>query len=221
MMPMGGTSLFGGLVGLVIVVAILALAAGGALSGSDLLNPKTSDAIWQEKTQAVQSKAAKDATDLEAYRAQKTAEIEKTNSDLASYKAIQAAKVQAEQEKIRQDVEARQRKLEQDLALARRAQEALMTGVKWAILVLSAGVAAFLGQLGYCRLMLARAQTAQYDLWRNPAYREEARRQARQKEVGDREVALAWQSAAQKPTVGGNGKHPPKYGPEPVKALQR
>ena len=44
MMTTSSTSLFGGLVGLMIVVTVLARVAGVALSGTDWLDPNTSTA---------------------------------------------------------------------------------------------------------------------------------------------------------------------------------
>jgi hypothetical protein len=205
------------MVGLVVIVALLALVAGGALSGSDLLNPKTSDAIALEKRLAAESKAAKDATDLQAYQAQKAAEIEKANSDLANYQAIQAAKAQAELDRIRSEAEAYQRKLEQDLMLARLTTYTLLAGGTLTSLVLGIGATIFLRQLGRSRLILARAQAAQSDPWRNTTFRAEAKRQARANELAVLESAAVWQAIARRSAAGGNGKKPPE--PECVKAM--
>lgn len=146
MISTGGSSLFGGLVGLVVVVALLALVAGAALSGNDLLNPHTSEAIKQEKLLAAQSKAEtealerklqsaqteaelarirqeiearsqKEAADLEAYRAQKEAEKDKAAFDLANYKAQEAIRLQAELARLQAEIRSRERELEQNLAL--------------------------------------------------------------------------------------------------------
>jgi hypothetical protein len=218
MSPMNSSSVFGGMVGLVVIVAVLALVAGGALSGSDLLNPTTSDAIAHEKKLAADSKAAKDAADLEAYQAQKAAEIEKANSDLANYQAIQAAKAQAELDRIRSEAEAYQRKLEQDLMLARLTTHALLAGGTLTSLVLGIGATIFLRQLGRSRLILARVQAAQSDPWRNTTFRAEAKRQARATELAMLGSAVVWQ-AAHKFSPNGDGKRWPKY--EPAETMQR
>jgi hypothetical protein len=207
-----------GLVGIILVVAAIAAVAGLAISGTDLLNPKTSDAIWQEKTQAVQSKTAKDAIDLEAYRAQKAAEIEKGALDVANYKAVQAARAQAEQDKIRLDVQARERELAQNLELARQIRYVAWAVGALAILIVSVGVAVCLIQLGHSRLALAQAQATQANPWHNPTWRTEQIRGARKIEAVERESALVWR-AAQKAVVGGNGKHPPKD--EPLESVGR
>lgn len=218
MSPMSSSSVFGAIAFMVILATVVALVAGLSLASNDVFNPNTSSAAALEKKLAAEGKAAKDAVDLDAYRAQKAAEVEKKNFDLANYKTVEAAKVQAEMDKIRLEVITQQSKSEQDLTFAQQINAAWTTGIQWALKILSVGVAACLGLLGYSRLVLAQAQATQSDPWHNPVFRVAARNQARKNEQARHEAVLAWQAAAQKSTISGNGKKPPKQ--EPIKAMQ-
>ncbi|HLF29016.1 MAG TPA: hypothetical protein VJG32_22035 [Anaerolineae bacterium] len=219
MMPITGSSLFSGLVGVVVIVAILALVAGAALSGNDLLNPNTSDAKAQEKNQATQSRSEKDEIDLEAYRTQKAVEAEKMNLDLENYKAIQVAHTQAEQDKFRLEVEAQKQEFDQalvhqqeqaelDIAFARLARYILLGVGALAISVVSVGLTACLIRFSRSRWAPAQTPTAHADIWSDPIWRAEQIRLARAQEVAQRQTALVREVAIQGSSSDGNGRYP-------------
>ena len=94
-----------GLIGIVLVVAIIAATAGWALCDSDLLNYNTSAAAARAQDQKTQEQTQRAAIDLQYYE------------------AIQATRIQAEQEKLRLELEARQRELDQNLAYQHKRTE--------------------------------------------------------------------------------------------------
>ncbi len=214
MMTTSGTSLFGGLVSLVIVVAILALVAGVALSGSDLLNPNTSTANAEAINRATRSKSEQEAID----------------------RKLQEARVEAELNRIRQETEARQRESEQALGLAVQRQQhelaqaelrnqvinsllpTMAVTVMIAVLIISGGLTYYLIQSGRSRWGMAKAQSptrvTNVDAWHDPAWRAQQINMARSNEVAQHWAELARQ-ATSKPAPGGNGQHPPTS--EPVK----
>ena len=202
--PMSSSSVFGGLVGLMVLVAILALVAGGALSGSDLLNPKTSDAMARERLLAAQSKAEKDALEIK----------------------LQTARAEAELIKIRQETEARQRENEQagefaaqrhqyELAQAQRRDDIVASLLPkvigagaLALLAICGGLTYYLIQAGNSRLVSAQAKIVPVSQIRRACTNELAKR-----------IATLPKQTDPRPTPSGNGKHPPQY--EPAGATHR
>jgi hypothetical protein len=208
MMTTSSTSLFGGLVGLVVVVAILALVAGAALSGSDLLNPNTSAANAEAINRATQSKLEQEALD----------------------RKLQEARVEAELNRIRQETVARQRESEQALELAIQRQQHELAQVERrdqvinsvlpmmavammiAVLIVSSGLTYYLIQSGRSRWGMAKAQSPRrvtnVDTWHDPAWRAQQINRARANEVAQHWAESARQ-ATSKPAPGGNGQPPP------------
>jgi len=202
--PMSSSSVFGGMVGLMVLVAVLALVAGAALFGSDLLNPKTSDAIAQEKILAAQSKAEQEA--------------------LA--RKLQADRAEAELAKIRQETEALQRASNQaleiaaqrhqyELAQAQRRDEVVLSLLPivigagaLALLAVCGGWAYYLVQAGNSRLVSAQAKAVPVPQIRRACTNEMAER-----------IATLTKQIDQKPTPSGNGRHPPEH--EPAGTAQR
>lgn len=222
-MMTSGTSLFGGLVGLVVVVAILALVAGAALSGSDLLNPKTSAAAAEAITQAMQSKSEKEALDRRLLEAQVEAEVDKMNQETAARQrqsllalAFSAQRQQYELDRFHLETEAKQRESEQALELAARRQQHELEQVErrnqvvnWvlpatavsamiAVLITSGGLTFYLIQSGRSRGGTAQARSSaratNVDAWHDPAWRAEQINLARVREVSQRWLELAQQA---------------------------
>ena len=236
MMTTSSTSLFGGLVGLVIVVAILALVAGAALSGSDLLNPNTSAANAEAITHATESKSEKEALDRRLLEAQVEAEEKRIRqetvarqreSDRAFALAVQLQK--HELDRIHQEAVAQQRESEQALGLAAQRQQheleqeerrnqvinsvlpAMAVSVIMAVLIISGGLTYYLVRSGRSRGGMAEAQlptrTPNVDPWHDPAWRAEQINIARVNEVARRWAKLARQ-AASRSASGGHGGPP-------------
>ena len=200
-----------GLLGIVVVIAIIGAISGLALSETDLLNFNTSAAEARIRELEAQLQAEKAASDQELYQAEIAAQIEQVASDLESHKAIESARVQAEKDKIRLEVTARQHKLDQDLALARLTRFAALIVMTLATLIVSVGLTVFLIQYGRSRLVLAQAEAThtQAAPWHVSTWRAEQIRRAREREVAEREAALG-QQTTRKPGSGGNGRHRPK-----------
>ena len=199
-----------GLIGIVLVVVLIGIIAGLAISGSDLLNYNTNAAAARAQDQKTQEQSQRAAVDLQYY------------------KAIQAARTESEKEILRLELEARQHELEQNLALQReRAEQDLelarltryvvLAVGPLATLIVCIGLTAFLIQYGRSLLVLAQNEAARAALWHAPAWRAEQIRLAREREGAERETALA-QQTARRPATGGNGRHPPKS--EPVKGTE-
>jgi len=201
-----------GLIGIVLVVALIGTVAGLALAGTDLLNSNTSAAAARAQDQETWAQTQKAAIDLKLQQAKSEAEIEKITSDLETYEAIQAAQAQAEKDKIGLEVVARQRELDQNLAFTRLTRFAILAVATLATLIVSAGLATFLVQWGRSQWVLAQAKAAQAVAWHVPAWRAEQVRHARARERAERKAALG-QQAVSKSATGGNGKHPPKGRP--------
>lgn len=212
-MVMNSTPL-SGLIGIVLVVALIGTAAGLALAGTDLLNSNTSAAAARAQDQETWAQAQETSIDLKLHRAEKEAEIAKIASDLETYEAIQAAQAQAEKDKIRLEVVARQRELDQNLAFTRLTRFVILAVATLATLIVSAGLATSLVQWSRSRyrLPLTQAEAAQAAAWHVPAWRAEQIRHARARESAGRKAALG-QQAVSKSATGGNGKHPPKGWP--------
>ncbi|KPL20467.1 MAG: hypothetical protein AMJ93_11885 [Anaerolineae bacterium SM23_84] len=196
-----------GLIGIVLVVAIIAATAGWALCDSDLLNYNTSAAAARAQDQKTQEQTQRAAIDLQYYE------------------AIQATRIQAEQEKLRLELEARQRELDQNLAyqhkrtereleLARLTRYVLLAVGSLAILIMSIGPTVFLIQHSHSRSLVARAEAeaAQTALWHIPAWRVEQIRRAREREIRERETAMG-QQAIERSATGGNGRNAPRNQP--------
>ncbi len=193
-----------GLLGIVVVIALIGAISGLALSGTDLLNFNTSAAEAHIREMEAQLQA------------------DKTAIDLQYYKAIQAARTESEKEELRLELEAQKRKLEQELAhqrarneldlvLARLTRYVVLTVGALATLMVSVGLAIFLIQYGRSRLVLAQAEVTHTHAasWHVPAWRAEQIRRAREREVAEREVAMGQQTTGKSGT-GDNGRHPPK-----------
>jgi len=217
-MVMNSTPL-SGLIGIIVVVVLIGTVAGLALADTDLLNFNTSAAAARAQDQETQLQGQKATSDMELYQAENAATIEKVRSDLANYKAIQAAHTQAEKDKIGLEVTARQRELDQNLALARLTRLVGLTVVALAALIVIGGLGIFLIQYGRSRVLLAQAQTTQATMWDNPIWRTEQIRQARAREILERQAALGQQAIGQS-TTGGNGRYPPESEPTQVDAEQ-
>ncbi len=207
--PMSSSSVFGGMIGLVLIVAVLALMAGLALSGTDLLNPTSSDAAARAKNQITSNKERRDALDLEVYQVQKENEMTKSAADLEAYKAVQAARAKAEQKKAQLEVEALQHRMEQELELARLTRYVLLAIGTLITLIASAGAVVRLVLFSRSRWALAPAQVAHVDPWRDAEWRAQQVRRARENELAERGAAAVCR-AVQEPAVSGNGKHSPE-----------
>lgn len=189
-----------GLVSIIGVVAVIAALGALGVSGSDMLNPNTSGAAARAK-------------DLETSLKEQQAAI-----DMKNYEAVQTARTQAEQEKIRLEVDARQRELEQsltlsreravqDMELARLTRYALSIAGALAILIVSIGLTFGLIRYSLNRWTAAQPQVVYADPWDNLAWKTEQIRHARNIEVAERESARIWRDA-QKPKVSGDGRKP-------------
>ena len=189
-----------GLVSLVIVIAVIAALGALGISGSDILRPNTSAAEARAKDQETKLKDQKAAIDMK------------------SYETIQTARTQAEQEKIRLEVEARQRELEQsltlqreraaqDMELVRLTRYALSLAGALAVLIASVGLTVCIIRFSLSRWVPAQPQVVYADPWHDHAWRTDQIRHAHRIEMAERGSALVWR-AARKPTVSGNGRHP-------------
>jgi len=194
-----------GLVSLVVVIAVIAALGALGISGSDILRPNTS---------AAEARARDQETKLKD---------QKANIDMKSYETIQTARTLAEQEKIRLEVEARQRELEQTLALQREraAQDmelahlthyALSVAAALAVLIVSVGLTVCIIRFGLSRWVTAQPQVVYADPWHDHAWRTDQIRHAHEIEMAERGSVLIWRTA-QRPTVRGNGRHPPEDKP--------
>lgn len=201
-----------GLVSLVIVIAVIAALGALGISRSDILRPNTSAAEARAKDQETKLKDQKAAIDMK------------------SYEAIQAARAQAEQEKIRLEVDARQRELEQsltlqreraaqDMELVRLTRYALSLAGALAVLIASVGLTVGMIRLSLSRWVPARPQVVYADPWDNHAWKAEQICHAQEVEMAERRSALVWR-AARRPTVNGNGRHPPESRPVEATGLK-
>jgi hypothetical protein len=172
-----------GLIGIVLVVALIGTIAGLALAGTDLLNSNTSAAAARAQDQETWAHAQHAAIDLKLQQAKSEAEIEKITSDLENYRAIQAAQAQAERDKLKLEVAAQQRELNQNLAFTRLTRFVTLAVITLATLIVSVGLATFLVQWGRSRYWLpsTQAEAAQAAAWHVPAWRAERIRRARER----------------------------------------
>jgi len=194
--------------GLFIVVVVLALVAGLAVFGNDLLNPDTSAAKADAIRQVTQSKANKEA--IEWAQAQQKEAIEWD-------KAQQAAAFQQRQSDQTLELEAQRNQYE----LAQMGQRdqivnswspAVLAVTLVATLVLSAALAYFLIRSGAARAQApvrvqvqalvavqaparTRALAAQTESWNDLDWRTEQIHKARASEATERWVELARQAA--------------------------
>ncbi len=99
-----------GLLGIVVVIAVIGAISGLALSGTDLLNFNSSAAEAHIRELEAQLQADRAAIDLQYYE------------------AIQAARTELEKEELRLELEAQKRKLEQELAHQR---EVALARLQW------------------------------------------------------------------------------------------
>jgi hypothetical protein len=193
-----------GLLGIVVVIAMIGVVSGVAISGTDLLNFNTSAAEARILEMDAELQSKKDAIDLQYYE------------------AIQAARTESEKEALRLELKAQKDGLEQelahqraqdelDLALARPTRYVVLAVGTLAALIVSVGLAVFLIQYGRSRLVSAQAEAthAQAAPWDVYAWRAEQVRRAREREIADRMRTMG-QQTTREPDTGGNGKHPPK-----------
>ena len=193
-----------GMLGIIVVIAMIGVISGVAISGTDLLNFNTSAAEARIREMEAQLETDKDAIDLQYH------------------KAIQAARTESEEEALRLELEAQKARLEQelahqraqdelDLALARPTRYVVLAVGTLAVLIVSVGLAVFLIQYGRSRLVSAQAEAthAQAAPWDVYAWRAEQIRRAREREITERMRAMDQQTTGE-PGTGGNGKHPPK-----------
>jgi len=193
-----------GLLGIVVVIAMIGAISGVALSGTDLLNFNTSASEARIREMEAEFQSKKDAIDLQYYA------------------AIQAAQTESEKEALRLELKAKKNMLEQELAhkraqdeldleLARPTRYVVLAIGTLTALILSVGLAIFLIQYGRSRLVLAQAEAthAHAAPWDVYAWRAEQIRRAREREIAERMRAMD-QQTTREPGTGGNGKHPSK-----------
>ena len=193
-----------GMLGIIVVIAMIGVISGVAISGTDLLNFNTSAAEARIQEMEAELQLEKDAIDLQYYE------------------AIQAAQTESEKEALRLELEAQKDRLEQelahqraqdelDLALARPTRYVVLAVGTLTALIVSVGLAVFLIQYGRSRLVSAQAEAthAHAAPWNVPAWRAEQIRHAREREIAERMHAMD-QKITREPGTGGNGNHPPK-----------
>jgi cytochrome c-type biogenesis protein CcmH/NrfG len=169
------------IVGLVIVVVIIGIVLGLAVSGTDLLNPKTSAAKRDELAEKIRHEA--ELNRLEEQRI--AAEIEREN-------------------------EHRQQKMELDLKLWPIRVYALTAGAM-ALVIVAIGVAILLARLGYRWSGLAQQTSRptadqNEDVWKVRAYRDTRIQMARDNERYSRE-ALSPKPVTQDQFASGDDGH--------------
>lgn len=191
-----------GLVSLVIVIAVIAALGALGISGSDILNPNTSIATARAKDQETRLRDQKAAIDMK------------------NYEIIQNARTQAEQDKVRLEVEARQSELEQtlvlqrgraaqDMELARLTHYALSVAGALAVLIVSVGLTVGVIRFSLSRWATTQPQVVYADPWHDHTWRTDQIHRARGIEMAERGSALVWQTTW-KSTVSGNGRKPPE-----------
>ena len=194
--------------GLFIVVIVLALMAGLAVFGNDLLNPDTSAAKADAIRQVTQGKANKEAIDWANAQQKQAIELDK---------AQQAAAFQQRQSDQTLELQAQRNQAE----LAQMGQRdqimnswspAIVAVILVATLVLSAALAYFLIRSGAARAQAPvkvqvqalvavqspariRALAAQIESWNNLDWRTEQIHKARANEAAERWMELARQAA--------------------------
>ena len=175
-----------GLLGIVVVIAIIGAISGLALSETDLLNFNTSAAEARIR-------------ELEA-RSEREALQRKLDQDLAH-----------QREQAKQNLVHQREQATQNLWLARLTRYVALIVGALATLIVSVGLTVFLIQYGRSRLVLAQAEAThtQAAPWHVSTWRAEQIRRAREREVAEREAALG-QQTTRKPGSGGNGRHRPK-----------
>ncbi len=188
------TSVTSALVGLVVVMLVAGLVMGLAFTGTDLLNPRTSEARANEMNQATEYQAQMDAIDLEHHQW----ELE--------------AQAAAQEEQLHQETEFQGQRQEQELAHQRKRDALRLTllQIREGVL-LGAGVLALLsvgGGLTFYLVSLGRrAQRLQRDPWQSPEWRENMRRLAQANERLLRHLESSRRSPDKEVAGGGNGRH--------------
>lgn len=174
---------YAGLVGIIVVLLVAGLVIGLAISNTDLVNPNS---------RAVESRAR----DLEIQAAAQKAEI-----DLTYYRAVRTA----DQEKLQLDINAKQRELEQNLRLAELSHYVLLGAGGLSLLIVSTGITVFLILCGRNRITRPNTLTVCSEgTWRDPNWRAEQIRLAREREHKIHQIDLAQEMTANVST-GGNG----------------
>jgi len=190
------SSITNAVVVLVIVIVVIGLLLGVAVSGSDWVNPKTAEAKWEQINEQTRHQQALNELEESRLEQQIAFEIER-----------QRARQEAELKLIQRGTDVKLKAME--------IREQALTGAGVvAVAILSVGVAAMLGLLGYRWSGMgqpgSRSATAlSEDNWKSKAYRDARIEIARANEVHDRTVVARAATAQAQSASSDNGRQEP------------
>lgn len=176
-------SLFSGLASVILVIALLGIAVGVAVSNTDLLNFNRSAAEVEILKQTAQVQAQRDAIDMD------------------NYQRIKAAKTEAELARLELEQEALRKERAYALTARQRLDQVWLIVGPLAVLILVFALTLFLMQYGRSQLLMAQARSTQVKMIQA----------ARVNELTWRAANIA--SAGKVPAQDGNGHHPVKEPP--------